>query len=143
MLSMTILKIISSLQLYLNGKFNIENSESLVLFKKCILAFIRPSVNSTFHCHNHNGLELFRRLRLGLSHLWFHEFERSFQDTLNPMCNCGTVETIIHCVVHCPNISNERLSLFNKLQIIDENIICKDNSNISNVFLFGDHSLLM
>ena len=30
---------------------NIKNSESLTIFKKHILAFIRPAVNSTFHCH--------------------------------------------------------------------------------------------
>ena len=37
---------------------NKRNSENLVLFKKCILAFIRPSANSTFHCLNPNGLKL-------------------------------------------------------------------------------------
>ena len=33
---------------------NIRNSESLALFKKCILAFIRPFENSTFQYHNPN-----------------------------------------------------------------------------------------
>ena len=37
---------------------NIRNSENLVLFKKRILAFIRPSANSTFHCLSPNGLKL-------------------------------------------------------------------------------------
>ena len=94
---------------------NIRNSESLALFKRRILAFIRPSVNSNFHCHNPNGLKLITRLRLGLSHLRFHEFKRSFQDTLNPICNCGTVETTIQYLLDCPNFSNKRLILFSKL----------------------------
>ena len=42
------------------------------------------------------GLKLITKLRLGLSHLQFHKFKNSFQDTLNPICSCGTVETIVH-----------------------------------------------
>ena len=83
--------------------FNIRNSENLALFKKRILAFIRPSANSAFHCLNPNGLKLITRLRLGLSHLRFHKFKHSFQDTLNPICYCGTVETTIHYLLLYPN----------------------------------------
>ena len=43
---------------------NIRNSDNLALFKKRILAFIRPSANSTFHCLNPNGLKLITKLRL-------------------------------------------------------------------------------
>ena len=71
---------------------NIRNSESLALFKKRILAFIRPFANSTFQCYNPKGLKLITRLRLGLSHLRFHKFKH----TLTPICNCGTVETAVH-----------------------------------------------
>ena len=88
---------------------NIRNSESLALFKKRILSFIRPFANSTFHCQNLKGLKLITRLRIGLSHLQFHKFKHSFQDTLNSICNCGTVETTVHYLLHCPNFSNERL----------------------------------
>ena len=115
---------------------NIRNSGSLALFKKCIVAFLRPSTNSTFHCHNPDGLKLITRLRLGLSHLRFiYKFKHSIQDTLNPTCNCGTVERTIHYFLHCPNFSNERLTLFNKLQSIDENLLSKGDSNISKVLL--------
>ena len=112
---------------------NIKNSENLTLFKKRILAFIRHSFHCTFHCHNPNSLKLITRLRLGLSHLRVHKFKHSFQDTLNPICSCGTVERTIHYLLLCPNFSNERLSLFNKLQSIDENILSKTESlSISN-----------
>ena len=116
---------------------NIRNSGSLAIFKKRILAFIRPSANSTFHCHSPGGLKLIKRIRLGLSHLPFHKFKYNFQETLNPICSCGTVERTIHYLLHCPNFSNERL--FKKLQSIDENILSKDDSNILKVLLFGDH----
>ena len=104
------------------------------------MAFITPSANSTFHCHSPDGLKLTTRLRLGLSHLRFHKFKYNFQDTLNPICSCGTVATTIHYFLHCPNFSNERLTLFNKLQSIDENILSKDDSDISKVLLFTDDS---
>ena len=50
------------------------------------------------------------------------------------------MEKTIHPLRYCPNFSNERLTLFNKLQSINDNILSKDHSNISNVLLFGDHS---
>ena len=119
---------------------NIRNSESLALFKKRILVFIRPFANSTFQCNNPKRLKLITKLRLGLSHLRFHKFKPSFQDTLNPICNCGTVEITVHYLLHCPSFSNERLTFFGKLQSIDVNILSKDNSNISKLLLYGDHS---
>ena len=77
---------------------------------------------------------------MGLGHLRFHEIKHSFHNALNAICNCSTVETTIHYLFHCPKFSNERLAVFNTLQSIDENIVSKNNSNISKVLLFGDHS---
>ena len=98
------------------------------------LAFIRPSKNSTFHCHCPDGLKLISRLRLGSSHLWFHKFKHNFQDTLNPICSFGNVETNIHYLLHCVIFSDEKLKPFNKLQSVNQNILSKDNSNISKCF---------
>ena len=44
---------------------NIRNSESLALFQKRILAFIRPFANSTFQSHKPKDLKLISSLRLG------------------------------------------------------------------------------
>ena len=75
---------------------SIRNSESFSIFKKNILKFIRTSPNSIFNCHNPKRVKLLTRLRLGLSHLRDHKFKRSFQDLLNPICNCGTdVEAVL------------------------------------------------
>ena len=41
---------------------SIRNYESPVIFNKRILAFIKPSTNSTFHCH---GLDSLKVRRLG------------------------------------------------------------------------------
>ena len=51
-----------------------------------------------------------------------------------------TIETTIHYLLHCPNFSNDGLTLFSKLQRTDENILSKDDSNISKVLLFGEDS---
>ena len=66
----------------------IRNSGSLSIFKKNLLNFIRPA-NSIFNFHIPYGIKLLTRLRLGLSHLRDHKFRHYFQDTLNPLCDCG------------------------------------------------------
>ena len=50
------------------------------------------------------------------------------------------METTIRYLLHCPNFSNERLTLFSKLQSTDGNILSKDDSRISKALLFGDDS---
>ena len=73
---------------------NIRNSESLNIFQKTILNFIRPSGSTVFNCHSPKGVKLLTRLRLGLSHLREYKFKHSFQDSLNPICSSGNnIET--------------------------------------------------
>ena len=92
---------------------NIRNLESVSSFKKQILKFIRSSPNSTLNVHNHHGIKLLTRLRVGLSYLREHKFRHNFQDSLDPFCNCGRhIETTIHCFLHCSNYSNQRKTLF-------------------------------
>ena len=45
--------------------------------------------NSIFNIDNPYGIQPLTRLRLGLSHLRDHKFKHCFQDTLNPLCDCG------------------------------------------------------
>ena len=120
---------------------SIRNSESFSIFKKNILKFIRPSPNSIFNCHNPKGVKLLTRLRLGLSHLRDHKFKHSFQDSLNPICNCGTdVETITHYLLHCPLFSDERLILISNIRNIDSNILNLNDSRFLEVLLLGNSS---
>ena len=103
---------------------NIRNSESLSSFKSNVLKFIRPSKNSIFLCNNPKGIQLLTRLRLGSSHLRDHKFKHNFQDTVNPICNCGEdIETSCHYLLQCSLYTNERLALLNVIQGIDNSIL--------------------
>ena len=120
---------------------NICNLDSYNVFKKRILKFIRPSPNSVFECHNPKGIKLLSRKRLGLSHLREHKFKHSFQDTLNPICICGKdIETPCHYLLACPNYDVERSTLLNNLRQIAPNILNYNNSQITQVLLYGDTS---
>ena len=118
----------------------IRNSETFSVFKKSISKFIRPFSNSIFNCHSPNRIKLITRLRLGLSHLREHKFRHNFQDTLNPICSCGDdIETTIHY----PNYLDERRTLLDSLQRIGENIYDKNDSQNSELLLFGVSSIMM
>ena len=76
---------------------DLRNSESFSACKKGILNFIHPSPNSIFNCHNPKALKFTTWLCQGLSHLRYHKFKHNFQDSLNPLCNCGLItETNSH-----------------------------------------------
>ena len=107
-----------------NLDFKIRNSGSLSIFKKNLLNFIRPCANSIFNIHNPYGIKLLTRLRLGLSHLRDHKFRHCFQDTLNPLCDCGNdTETTTHFFLHCPSFHTPRQTLLNNIRNISEQIL--------------------
>ena len=114
---------------------NIRKSESLNIFKKTILKFIRPSQNRVYNCHNPKGMKLLTRLRVGLSHLREHKFKHSFQDTLNPICNCGEdIEFTSHYLFHCPDYLEERKILLNTISCIVPNIFDLNNGQLTKSF---------
>ena len=105
------------------------------------MRFIRSSGNPIFNCHNPSGIKLITTLRLGLSHLREHKFRHNFQDTLNPICSCGeNIETTTHYLLHCSNYLNERMTLLTNLQNVEENILDRNNSQLSEILLFSDTS---
>ena len=84
-------------------------------FLKSHYQFVTPSPNSLFNCHSPKGIKYELRLGLGLSHFREHKFKHSFQDTLNPFCDCGCeIETTAHNPLHCPQFSTERNTLSTK-----------------------------
>ena len=102
---------------------------------------LQPSPNSIANYHNPKRVKLLARLRLGLSHLRDHKFNHSFQDSLCPICNCGTdVETTTQYLVHCPLFSDERLILINNVRNIDSNILNLNYSRFAEVLLFDNSS---
>ena len=118
---------------------SLRRCDSYNVFKSNILKFIRPSSNSFFDCHNPIGIKYITRIRLGLSHLREHKFKHSFQDTLNPICNCGNdVESAIHFFLHCPLYSNERRTLLNSLVNIDHTLLDNTDFSLTQILLFGN-----
>ena len=117
---------------------DIRNYVSLISFKSKVLKFICPSENSIFLCNIPKGIQLLTRLRLGLSHFRDHIFKHNFQDTLNPICNCGEdTETSCHYLLHCWLYTNERLALLNIIQGIDNSILELSHSHIVEVLVYG------
>ena len=114
-----------------------ENLNILSLFKSTILKFIRPNPSSIFNCHNPKAIKYLSRIRLGLSHLSEHKYKHSFQDTLNPICACGSdIETPCHYLISCPIFDAEWNTLLNNIRQIASN-----HSQITHVLLYGDSSL--
>ena len=121
---------------------NIQKSESLNIFTKNILKFIRPSQNRVYNCHNPKGIKLLTRLRVGLSHLREHKFKHSFQTTLNLMCNCGKdIETTSQYLLHCPDCLQERKTLLNTISCIVPNIFDFNNDQLTEILLYGKEDL--
>ena len=114
----------------------IKNADSFNIFKKRILSIIRPLPNNIFDIHNPLGIKYLTRLRIGFSHLKEHKFRHNFQDSIDPMCNCrGGIETTIHFFLHCADFNFQRQTLFDKLTIIDGNILIENEKSIVNTLL--------
>ena len=62
-------------------------------------------------------------MRLGLlrvGHLREHKLKHSFQDTLNPICSCGSdVESTSHYTLHCPIYNDKRHTLLSTIKNIN------------------------
>ena len=61
-------------------------------FPKALLNIIGPSDNKVFHeinIHDHVGMKLLIRIRLGFSHLGQHKFRHNSEDTVNALCSCN------------------------------------------------------
>ena len=94
---------------------DMRNSTSINNFKKSLIQFVRPSPKSIFNCLSAKGIKYEIRSRLGLSHLGEKKFKHSFQDTLNPFCDCVCeIEITAHFPDHCVQIYTVRNSLSKK-----------------------------
>ena len=79
-------------------------------------------------------------MRVGLNHLREHKFKHSFQDPLNPICNCGEdIETTSHYFLHCPDYLHEKKTLLNTVSCIVRNIF--NNDQPTEILLYGKEDL--
>ena len=120
----------------------IQNSESIVVFKSKLLSFIRPSKRSIFIVNDPEGVKYLARLRLRFSQLNKYKFTHGFLDTLNPLCNCSLeLEDNEHFFLRCLNFENDRRTLFIEMSSINssfKNLPCHLNIEL---LLFGDTKL--
>ena len=65
-----------------NLSFELRNSESIIIFQKALLTFIRPKNSPIFNIFDPVGLKLLTRLRVNLSHLREHKFRHNFLNIL-------------------------------------------------------------
>ena len=106
-----------------------------------VLNFIRPSPTSFFDIHNPKGIKLITRLRLCLSHLREHKFKHRFQDTINPLCNCGQdIKSTAHFFLHSPFFINERRTLLSNIRSLDRKPVDCSNYDLTQTLLFGKRS---
>ena len=80
-------------------------------------------------------------MRLGLSHLYEHKFRHIFQDTVNPLCECGKDnESTIHFFFHCTNFLIPRQTLFQKIRNIDDSILSRSETQLTQTLLYGNQN---
>ena len=81
---------------------DIKKIELINKLKKTLIKIIRTKENPVFGVSHIYGIKLLTCLRLNFSHLNEHKFRYDFNNTKNPMCNCGAAtETIIHYLFCC------------------------------------------
>ena len=132
----------STLRDWFNLDDNIRSSESISVFKKRLLAFIRPVENSVFNIFEPNGLKLLTRLRLGLSHLNEHRFRHNFENCVNTLCSCSLeTEDTLHYLLHCHHFSQHRLVLMNSVKSVLNNFESLSDNNKKKILLYGDSRL--
>ena len=120
---------------------SIRNSETLSIFKKCILQFIRSSPGSTFNCFNTKGIKHLRRLRFSLNHLGDHKFKYDVLDSLSPICSCGLdIETTCHYLLYCPYFINERTLLLIDVPRITKDALPSCETTFVKLLLYGKDS---
>ena len=107
------------------------------IFRKNFLHFIRSAPNSIHNCHIPKELNILRNL----SHLREHKFKHNFENSTNPLCNCGhDIESATHYLLHCTLFVNERRTFFSTLISLDCTLLDNTNSSLTQTLLFGNMS---
>ena len=76
---------------------------------------------------------------MGLSHLPYHKFQHKFQDSLNPLCNCGlNTESTFNYLLHCPLFADERKTFLSNIKSINQKFLEKNDSTLTQSLLFDD-----
>ena len=78
-------------------------------------------------------------LRMELSPLRAHKFNRNFNDTSDEYCSyCGTVEDTKHFLLHCVSFRLSRAILMQRISaILKMDILTLSENKIMEIFLYG------
>ena len=119
-----------------------RDSESIAIFKKRLLLFIRPIPSNVYNIFDPAGLKFLTRLRLGFSHLNEPRFRHNFQECINPLRSCSLeTESTLHYLLHCHHFSQNRINLMNSVNSVFENFDVLSNNIKTDVPLYGDPRL--
>ena len=100
---------------------NIRNSNSIAIFKKSLLTFIRPKQCNVYNIIDPTGLKLLTRLRVHLSHLSLE------------------IESTSHYLLRCPFYSHIRRALLNNIIDLIGDISNFSDDKLTNLLLYGDN----
>ena len=107
-------------------------------FRNHLVKIIRPVSNPVYNIHYNIGLKLLTRLRLGLSNLNEHRFNRNFRNCITPLISCSlNAVSTVHLFLHCHHFHNIRAKLSNSLVIIDMNLLKLSEEQLTKVLLYG------
>ena len=67
--------------------------------------------------------------------------QHSFQDTINPLCNCGQdIESTTHLFLHCPFFFDKRHILLSTIRSLDSTLLDFTDYDLTQTLLFGNTS---
>jgi hypothetical protein len=109
-------------------------------FKSSLIKKIRPKRCEMFLVSDNIGQSWITQLRLGLSPLNLHKFNKEFQDTHDPMCFAGDgVEDTEHFLLLCRLHHTIRNDLFANINLLlQKNVNSPPKEQILNLLLYGD-----
>ena len=119
--------------------------ETVSLFKKHLLRFLRPKPMPVYDLMDPPGLKLLTRLRVNLSHLREHKFRHNFGDTLVTFCNCGLLESesTNHFLLRCISFTELRKILLDGIIDLIGSISNLPDTKLVNILLIGDETFSM
>ena len=97
----------------------------------------RFKMSQMYNIHDHLGIRLLNRLRLGLSNLNEHRFDHNFDNCINPLCTCTLeIESTTHFFLHSHFYRNIRKTLLDDLNEININISNFSETALTDLLLY-------
>jgi len=120
----------------------LRNSQTILTFKKHVLALIRPCIKSIYEIYDPISIKCLYQLRVGLSPLYDHKMRHKFRDTLSSNCIvCKQTENCEHFFLFCTLFNESRLTFLNSVSNLYPNLHNLSHKDQVKLFLYGHTSL--